>query len=326
MKNENRKAITYIILSIIMLIVIVALFTYAYFDGNIDTDNYLELNVTVAEGVSAEFAATGQNDITVEVSGEKMLMDGVGAATGSGETSIDITLESPMDVFCTYDLYWVWDSDSPNAYTKTNSPENEFTIAGTNGTNSLVETQLPNSTTELKLGTYSIETKKSTTNQSWNFIAKFYNINANQDAHADKTYKGLIEVRNGVCGAISESNTISNNVLALANGTERTSSQDGTPYIVKRETVEYNGTPYDAGVRYEGNDPDNYVTFNGNEEWRIIGVFEGSTIGLEPGKQYTKIIKSASIGNMAWNECTNFDEEEWTCVDVAVEMTGQIRH
>jgi len=66
-------------------------------------------------------------------------------------------------------------------------------------------------------------------------------------------------------------------------------------YVVKHEEVTHNGTTYDAGVRYEGIDPDNYVQFNGNEEWRIIGVFEGSTIGLEPGKQYTKIRSSVPV-------------------------------
>jgi len=54
----------------------------------------------------------------------------------------------------------------------------------------------------------------------------------------------------------------------------------------------------DAGVRFEGKDPNNYVTFNGGEEWRIIGTFEGSTIGLEPGKQYTKLIRSDYIDYM----------------------------
>jgi len=92
-------------------------------------------------------------------------------------------------------------------------------------------------------------------------------------------------------------------VINSVSDNEYTSSQDGTKYVITREEVEYEGTTYDAGVRFEGKDPDNYVTFNGNEEWRIIGVFEGSTIGLEPGKQYTKIIRSNSIGNnISWNE------------------------
>jgi len=99
-----------------------------------------------------------------------------------------------------------------------------------------------------------------------------------------------------------EYDTLSNTILSQESDLDYKSAQDGSIYKVAHETVKYNGTTYDAGVRYEGNDPDNYVTFNGNEEWRIIGVFEGSTIGLEPGKQYTKIIRSSSIGDKAWDE------------------------
>ena len=46
----------------------------------------------------------------------------------------------------------------------------------------------------------------------------------------------------------------------------------------------------DAGYRYEGAEVNNYITFN-NETWRIIGVEEGSKIGLTSGEYYTKIIR-----------------------------------
>ena len=82
------------------------------------------------------------------------------------------------------------------------------------------------------------------------------------------------------------SRTISDTVIALADGTEKTSSQtDGGIYRV----IDQNG------IRYQGKDPDNYVIFNGDETWRIIGTFEGSTIGLESGKYYTKLIKNEAI-------------------------------
>jgi len=48
----------------------------------------------------------------------------------------------------------------------------------------------------------------------------------------------------------------------------------------------------DVGYRYEGTEVNNYVTFN-DETWRIIGVEEGSTIGLTSGEYYTKIIKDS---------------------------------
>ena len=47
-----------------------------------------------------------------------------------------------------------------------------------------------------------------------------------------------------------------------------------------------------AGYRYEGASVNNYITFN-DETWRIVGVEEGSSIGLNAGKYYTKIIKDS---------------------------------
>jgi len=100
---------------------------------------------------------------------------------------------------------------------------------------------------------------------------------------------------------------LSETVIGLVSEDEYTSSQDQSTYVVRHEEVIHEGTAYDAGIRYEGNDPNNYVTFNGNEEWRIIGVFEGSTIGLEPGKQYTKIIRNTPMYK-TWDDCLE-DEE-----------------
>ena len=118
---------------------------------------------------------------------------------------------------------------------------------------------------------------------------------------------------------------LSDKVLALESPYDYTSSQDQTIYKVAHETVEYEGQTLDAGVRYEGKDPDNYVTFNGETAgWRIIGVFEGSTIGLEPGKQYTKIIKATSLGNFAWDEYQNGAyENDWENATLKTYLNGE---
>ncbi|MBQ2873317.1 MAG: hypothetical protein IJE89_04900 [Bacilli bacterium] len=46
--------------------------------------------------------------------------------------------------------------------------------------------------------------------------------------------------------------------------------------------------------RYEGKEVDNYITFN-NETWRIIGLEDGSVLGLESGKYYPKIVRAESF-------------------------------
>ena len=62
--------------------------------------------------------------------------------------------------------------------------------------------------------------------------------------------------------------------------------------------------------RYEGAEVNNYVTFN-DETWRIIGVEEGSTIGLTSGEYYTKIIRSETLGDFAYDYGAFSDATEW---------------
>lgn len=52
-------------------------------------------------------------------------------------------------------------------------------------------------------------------------------------------------------------------------------------------------------IRYVGQNPSNYVWFNG-ERWRIIGVFGEETTGIA-GEKLVKIIRNDSIGNLSWD-------------------------
>ncbi len=65
------------------------------------------------------------------------------------------------------------------------------------------------------------------------------------------------------------------------------------------------------GLRYEGNNPNNYIMFN-NELWRIIGVFstEYDSNGNGIANSTTnlvKIIKEDSIGSNVWNKISSND-------------------
>ena len=63
----------------------------------------------------------------------------------------------------------------------------------------------------------------------------------------------------------------------------------------------------DAGIRYEGRNPNNYVWFN-NEYWRIIGVFDDTTHG-QADKNMVKIIRDEAINGLVWDKAGNND---WT--------------
>lgn len=59
----------------------------------------------------------------------------------------------------------------------------------------------------------------------------------------------------------------------------------------------------DVGYRYQGTNPNNYISFN-SELWRIIGVFDDSNHGVS-GKSLVKIIKSEPLKNAVWGEQTS---------------------
>ena len=54
------------------------------------------------------------------------------------------------------------------------------------------------------------------------------------------------------------------------------------------------------GYRYEGKNPNNYIWFN-NEYWRIIGVFDSASHGVN-GKKMVKIVREGILDSLAWHK------------------------
>ena len=75
-------------------------------------------------------------------------------------------------------------------------------------------------------------------------------------------------------------------------------------------TLAYDGT-CDNNLRYVGENPCNYVTFNGEEAgWRIIGLLN------TPEGQRIKLIHASSIGNYSWDNKgslpSSYGSNDWT--------------
>lgn len=60
---------------------------------------------------------------------------------------------------------------------------------------------------------------------------------------------------------------------------------------------------YENGYRYEGLNPNNYVILD-NELWRIIGIFDSYSHGID-GQNLAKIIRNDSIGDYKWSSSSN---------------------
>lgn len=205
---KSKENLMYITIIMVVLLALLSVFSFAYFANEANIQNALALNVTFEEGISATLTATGNENVTLTVAGENMLNDTIDSISGTANTAISLVLESKMDITCTYEVAWLWSEDTPNQYTKTSSTSSEFTISGTDGTQSIPELQVNNYSAPTVLGVYKISTSNGTTTQNWNYVANFYNINANQDAHAGATYKGKVVIQNADCvaGVTTDSN------------------------------------------------------------------------------------------------------------------------
>src|SRR5574344_1368489 len=81
---------------------------------------------------------------------------------------------------------------------------------------------------------------------------------------------------------------LSDKIISLAGSTQ------GTGQVVNEN-----------GYRYEGKNPNNYISFNG-ELWRIIGVFDDTTHGVT-GTNLVKIMRAEPIGGLAWDKSNTND-------------------
>ena len=79
--------------------------------------------------------------------------------------------------------------------------------------------------------------------------------------------------------------------------------QNSTTTLAYDETVDNN-------LRYIGANPNNYVLFN-DELWRIIGIFDENTHGVE-GTELVKIIRDESIGYYSWDNKSRYGSNDWS--------------
>lgn len=171
-----------------------------------------------------------------------------------------------------------------------------------------------------------------------------YNMYTEYDFDYGIIYVDDIEIYNAYGKGMDDSTTytcVTLGILSNSNTIRVTYSKDGSVdsgndqfiFYINKGTTSTQTVNVDAGYRYEGSNVDNYLLFNNEEIWRIVGVQEGSTIGLEEGKYYTKIVNTNSYnytaydsycysgdyscgvhGNYLYDYASNFDEIAYNMV------------
>lgn len=167
-----------------------------------------------------------------------------------------------------------------------------YTLQGTNnaGNGKLianVTTRTGINTTNIKLGRGNFTGVLENAVHTYQMYFYFYETNTGQSNDLGKTFRAHITMEKYTPVPL---NTY---LLGLA-GTNQ-----GTGKVINEN-----------GYRYEGLNPNNYVRFNGNELWRIIGVFDSATHG-KTGQNLVKITRTTSIGTRYWNDNTNTGDWEY---------------
>ena len=103
------------------------------------------------------------------------------------------------------------------------------------------------------------------------------------------------------------------------NYTDNTSKVNLADYIISLAgTTQGTGKVVnEKGYRYEWKNPNNYIWFN-NEYWRIIGVFDSASHGLD-GKNLVKIIRASALGGLAWDKSVT---NNWTTASLNFLLNG----
>ncbi|MDD2208716.1 MAG: hypothetical protein PHG03_03075 [Bacilli bacterium] len=143
-----------------------------------------------------------------------------------------------------------------------------------------IETNQYLNTSDVELGTGYFTGQVADAIHTYELNLYFLDTGEDQREDMEKSIKVHINIENYIDPCPS-GDCLNNHIISLADNPS--------------ETGVYN----ENGYRYQGLDPNNYVSFN-NETWRIIGVFDDYTHGIA-GENLVKIIRADSIGDYAWD-------------------------
>ena len=208
---SKNKSVVSIVSSILVLLIMVSSFTYAYFTA--DTTNTTGLNVTtrVSDSFIPVFTAYTSGDLNVVVTDADMLKDDANssnttiAASASENIYVKLLAGGPSSsASCTFDLIWTDTSSTP--YVPSNGlTEYTLKIVDETGANVFTETRIDvlmnNSNTskqttlknDLSITGYGTEVTKTYT-----VTVTVYNLNTVQNI-AGKSYSSRVDVANVSC-------------------------------------------------------------------------------------------------------------------------------
>ena len=316
-KNKSNIKLLSIVASVMLLIIVVGA-SFAYFGTYKENIDKYKINITIDQFAKATFVTKDAN-LNLSVSKKDMVAyeTGTKAAENSANLNVVLTSGNPnVKVTCTYDIYYEYDTNSsiygvsPTPVTDSSLKELTLKAVGSTGTNNYADeknfnygtnwTQNPYKRLIVKGASITDATKNGTTD-TWKFNMAFYNLNADQNNLAGKTFAGSFYVDKDSIQCDYEENK------SLYNEIEKRYNEDKT-YLGL-----YNGEGADTYANpvyyYKGNVQNNNVLFAGFC-WKIVMTTETGGVkivynGVQKNGSCNNTGTDSQIGTSAFNNDYN---------------------
>ena len=336
-KNKSNIKLLSIVASVMLLIIVVGA-SFAYFGTYKENIDKYKINITIDQFAKATFVTKDAN-LNLSVSKKDMVAyeAGTKAAENSANLNVVLTSGNPnVKVTCTYDIYYEYDTNSsiygvsPTPVTDSSLKELTLKALGSTGTNNYADeknfnydtnwTQNPYKRLIVKGASITDATKNGTTD-TWNFNMAFYNLDADQNKLAGKTFAGTFYVDKDSIQCDYQNND-------GGSGSEGTSFET---LMTPNNTDIFN----ENGIRYEGADPNNYICLDNKTGgtcssssllFRIIGLFDEDTSNdgtTSAGtKKLLKILDTNNYGGTSGKYWNSAGTNNWSTASLKTELNG----
>ena len=336
-KNKSNIKLLSIVASVMLLIIVLGA-SFAYFGTYKENIDKYKINITIDEFAKATFVTKDAN-LNLSVSKKDMVAyeAGTKAAENSANLNVVLTSGNPnVKVTCTYDIYYEYDANSsiygvsPTPVTGSSLKELTLKAVGSTGTNNYADeknfnydtswTQNPYKRLIVKGASITDATKNGTTD-TWNFNMAFYNLDADQNKLAGKTFAGTFYVDKDSIQCDYQNN----------DGGGSVSGTSFETLMTPNNTDIFN----EKGIRYEGADPKNYICLDSNKEgacssssllFRIIGLFEeeyfSDGTSSTDSKKLLKVIDTNNYGGTSGKVWNSAGTNNWSTASLKTELNG----
>ena len=324
-KGESKKLMIITIATVIILVIIFAGVTYAFFTANNPEGSTAEIKsetgrmlITYNDGTDNIVPVTN-----IQPS-NKILVNKTFTLTGSNTTvgtSSSDGLEMPYKVGVQYTStfsdgmmhYYIKEVNRPTNSNvtanyvikpETGKTENDYknqTVPGNNKYTGYTHGTFKNGKKYMEMVTGEFPASLNDQTITFNLIIQFPDNNENQDIEKGKTFNGKVVVN-------YEPENISTYLTKL-DKTKNGLEEDKTT---------------DKNLRYVGASPKNYLKFN-NETWRIIGIFNVYNVVTKKYENLVKIVRNDSLGSYSWDSSSSDTNDgkginEWSQADLMYEL------